>query len=836
MNFRTPGLAVARISLRSGDARAKVNGAGRRAGARDPRPVSDGSVPAAVLPGHVPGGPLFFVVGVEEVPVLALVTAHLLVAGALPALARRRPRAAFLIAAVVPAIALGWALAEAPDVLAGAQPVEVVPWARVVGLELTFRLDPLALQMALLVSGVGALVLAYSRSYFDADDSAGQRSAPLLLAFAGSMLGLVLADDLITLYVFWELTTVCSFLLVGQAGVSRESRRAALQALMITAFGGLVMLLGFVLLGTAAGTYRISALLAHPPTGPTVTAAAVLVLVGALTKSAQIPFHNWLPAAMVAPTPVSAYLHAASMVKAGVFLVARAAPVFHELAAWWAPSVVLGLVTMLVAGWRAIHEVDLKKLLAYGSVSQLGFALVLLGDGTGESALAGAVVLLGHGLFKAALFLVVGAVDHQAGTRDLRQLSGLWRRMPVLAATAAVAAASMAGIPLLLGYLGKEAAFGAFVEDPPVEAGLVIGSVLTTAYSARLLWGAFATKPGREDTRADAPDWWLVGPAALCAFASLALGSYYPATDRLASGYAAALGASPHLSLWHGPLPAGLSLIALLGGLALHAAREPVSALRARLPRPITAQRGYERIMAGLERTAVGVTGRLQAGSLPTYVAIILLTVLAVPGTALLAGTSPPDRLPPYGSALQLLLGLLVVVTALAVPAARRRLTAVIMVGAVGYGVGGLFIVDGAPDLALAQFLVETLTLVAFVLVLRRLPVQFSAHGEAQRALRAPKAVVACLGGLLIAFAGTVVSAARHAPAVASGDYIARAQSGAGAANVVNAIVIDFRAFDTVGEISVLAVAATGVASLILRSRFERRRRMSDRTRKEQRR
>ena len=766
---------------------------------------------------------------------LAIVTAHLLVALALPALAHRSPRAAFLTAAVLPAGALGWALSRAPEVVAGGRPTETVAWAPGIGLELSLRLDPLALLMTVLVAGVGALVLVYSRSYFDSDSSAGRRCAPLLLAFAGSMLGLVLADDTITLYVFWELTTICSFLLVGQSGISRASRRSALQALMITAFGGLVMLLGFVVLGTAAGTYRISELVAHPPTGPAATTAAVLVLVGALTKSAQIPFHNWLPAAMVAPTPVSAYLHAASMVKAGVFLVARMAPVFHGLAAWWVPAVAVGLVTMLVTGWRATHEVDLKKLLAYGTVSQLGFVLVLVGAGTGTAALAGAAMLLAHGLFKASLFLVVGAVDHQVGTRDLRELSGLWRRMPVLAASATAAVASMAGVPPLLGYVGKEAAFDALSSNGLVEAGIVLGSVFTTAYSARLLWGAFGTKPGVEDSRAPAPSWWLTGPAALTALACVAGGVGYPLVDALAGPYAGSLGSGgEHLALWHGGLPALLSLLALVAGIALHLGREPLAALRARLSNPLPAQRGYERIMAGLERTAVGVTGRVQAGSLPTYVAIILLTVVVVPGTAMLTGTGPPHRLPLAGNLLQLPLALLVLVAAVAVVAARRRLTAVLMVGVVGYGVGGLFIVDGAPDLALAQFLVETLTLVAFVFVLRRLPVQF-AQAEVRRALRVPKMVVAGLAGVLIAYAGVVVAGARQAPAVASDAYIARAEPGAGAANVVNAIIVDFRAFDTVGEISVLAVTATGVASLILRSRFERRRRMSSRTRRGQR-
>lgn len=762
---------------------------------------------------------------------LELVTAHLLVALALPALARRSTRSAFLVAALLPAGTLGWALAEAPAVLDGRQPVEDVAWAPGIGLDLTFRLDPLALLMTVLVAGVGALVLVYARSYFDTGSSDGQRCAPLLLAFAGTMLGLVLADDLITLYVFWELTTICSFLLVGQAGISRESRRSALQALMITAFGGLIMLLGVVVLGSAAGTYRISALVAHPPSGTAVTVAAVLILVGALTKSAQIPFHNWLPAAMVAPTPVSAYLHAASMVKAGVFLVARMEPVFHEIPQWWVPAVVFGLVTMVVAGWRAMHEVDLKRLLAYGTVSQLGFLLVLVGAGTGAAALAGAAMLLAHGLFKASLFLVVGIVDHQAGTRDLRELSGLWRRMPVVAASAAVAAASMAGIPPLLGYVGKEAAFGAFAEHSAlIEAGLVLGSVFTTGYSARLLWGAFATKPGLSATRVSAPSWWMVAPSMIAALACVVLGVGFPLVDAPATAYADSLGgAGKHLALWHSSLPAVLSLVALLGGLALHAGRSPLGAVRERLPKPPSAQRGYERIMAGLERTAVGVTGRVQVGSLPTYVGIILVTVLIVPGTAMVTGARPAG-LPLLGTALQLPLALLVFVAAMAVLAARRRLTAVLMVGAVGYGVGGLFIVDGAPDLAMAQFLVETLTLVAFVFVLRRLPARFT-EADTQRALRVPKMVVAGLCGTLIAYTGMVVNTARRAPPVASAEYVARAKSGAGAENVVNAIIVDFRAFDTIGEISVLAVTATGVASLILRSRFERRRRISSQSR-----
>ncbi|MER7013943.1 hydrogen gas-evolving membrane-bound hydrogenase subunit E [Saccharopolyspora sp. NPDC000359] len=763
---------------------------------------------------------------------LAFVVVHLLVALALPFLARRSTRAAFLTAAVPPAAALLWVLAQAGPVLAGEAISETVEWAPLIGLEFAFRLDALALLMTILVAGLGAVVLVYADSYFSRGGGDARRSAPLLLAFAGAMLGLVFSDDLITVYVFWELTTICSFLLVGQAGLSRESRRSALQALMITSLGGLVMLLGFVVLGESAGTYRISELVEKPPGGAAVTVAAVLILVGAFTKSAQVPFHNWLPAAMVAPTPISAYLHAASMVKAGVFLVARLAPVFTGVPQWTLLAIVFGLVTMLVGGWRALHEYDLKKLLAYGTVSQLGFLMVLFGAGTHTGAVAGATMLLAHGMFKATLFLVVGIIDHQTGTRDIRKLSGLGRRMPVLAVIATLGVASMAGLPPMLGFVGKEAAFSAFLTggrpDLLVDAVLVLGSMLTVAYSLRMLWGAFADKPSLPDTKAKTPSWESLIPTALPALAGIVLGVRYRITDKLANAYAVFFTpvAEPyHLALWHGfSLPLLLSAIAVAGGVALHLGRVQLTAVRNRLPRPLDAQRGYERIMALLERVAVGVTGRLQVGSLPTYLGIILLTMLAIPGSALVLRASIPDGLRAYDNFLQVPLAIVLVVAAVAVLRARRRLTAVLLVGVVGYGIGGLFIVDGGPDLALAQFLVETLTLVAFVFVLRRLPVRFT-QSDTSKTWQVPKAVIAGAAGTFIAVAAVIFSGARQSPPEASQAFIANAEQGAGATNVVNAIIVDFRAFDTVGEIAVLAIAATGVASLILASRHERRKR-----------
>jgi multicomponent Na+:H+ antiporter subunit A len=769
------------------------------------------------------------------VQVLGLVIAHLALACALPAVSAHHPRAGFALAAVPPALAFAWALAHADAALTTGVS-STTRWAPELGLALSFRLDALALAMVVLVSGIGALILVYGIGYFGDDREAG-RNAALLLAFAGVMLGLVLADDLLTLYVFWELTSVTSFLLVGQRGDARENRSAALQALLVTVFGGLVMLLGLVLLGEAAGTYRISEIVALGQAGGlrggSVTLALALILVGALTKSAQLPFHPWLPAAMAAPTPVSAYLHAASMVKAGVYLVARLAPGFADRPVFWVPTVVLGLGTMAVGGWRALAQHDLKRLLAFGTVSQLGFLMMLFGAGTRVAGTAGIAMLLAHGLFKAPLFLVTGTVDHATGTRDVRRLSGLRTSLRGTALIAMAAAASMAGLPPLLGFVGKEAALEAFVGEHStrgglITAGLVAGSVFTAAYSARFLWGAFARKPGVDDTPVHRPGPLLTVPAGICAVAGLTLGIVPRVVDADAAGYAAALpGTGYHLALWHGlGLPLLLSAVAIGLGYGLHRARSTVARLAGRLPRALTAQRAYEIAVGGTDRVATAVTGRLQVGSVPTYLTVILVAVVALPGLSTLFGGSWPDQ-PVSHTVLQLPLAVVVLLAALGLVRARRRFTAVLLVGLIGYGVGGLFIVDGAPDLALAQFLVETLSLVAFVYVLRRMPAHFTEERSRVR-VQVPKAVIATVAGATVAGMAVVLSGARPVPATTSADFVRLAPEGAGALNVISAIIVDFRALDTVGEITVLFTAAIGVASLILDRPYERLRRRRD--------
>jgi multicomponent Na+:H+ antiporter subunit A len=770
--------------------------------------------------------------------VLALLALHLGLALVAPAVGARYGRRVFLLVALAPAVTAAWAASQAAAVLDGRPVSSAASWVPGLSLTLDLRLDALALLMVTLVSGVGTLIFLYCARYFGPRQPGVGRFAGVLTAFAGAMLGLVLADDLLLLYVFWELTSVTSYLLIGFDDEEAESRRAAQQALLVTTLGGLVMLAGLILLAQAAGTSSISGILADPPRGGSVPVALLLVLVGAFTKSAQVPFHPWLPAAMAAPTPVSAYLHAAAMVKAGVYLIARLAPAFAVVSPWRPVVLIVGLLTMLVGGWRALRQTDLKRLLAFGTVSQLGFLTVLVGAGSYEAALAGAALLLAHGLFKSTLFLTVGIIDHETGTRDLRVLSGLGRRLPVLATVATLAALSMAGVPLLLGFVAKEAAYEAFLHGGPgdslVFAGLVAGSVLTVAYSARFLWGAFATKPDCAPTRPHRPAPLFVAPVAVLGVTGLVLGVLPFLADPLVQAYARSYpledGAKEqHLALWHGLTPAlGFSLLALALGVALFLAREPVRrAQRALSPvlGYVDADRSYAATLTGVDKVALASTRVMQTGSLPLYLGTILLTVVLVPGTALVAGTRVSGDVTAYDRPLQAVVAVVVAVAAIATARAHRRFTAVLYLGAVGYGVAVLFVLHGGPDLALTQFLVETLALVIFVFVLRRLPSTFSHRRLALS--QATRLAMALSVGAFVTTAVLVSTQSRIEPP-ASQAYLEQALPEGGGSNVVNVILVDFRGFDTLGEITVLAVAAMGIASLVMAARGRRRHRQGE--------
>ncbi|WP_052849927.1 Na+/H+ antiporter subunit A [Streptomyces avicenniae] len=752
---------------------------------------------------------------------LVLVVAHLVCAAVLPLLPSRTGQAVWLIAAVPPLATFLWAVVWARRVLDGEVLHEGVAWASTLGLRLDFRLDPLALLLTLVVSGIGVLVLAYGAAYGGEDQG---RQAGLLTGFAGLMFGLVTADNLFVLYVFWELTTVASFLLIAGRRPSTERRRAAEQSLLTTVAGGLAMLLGLVMLGQAAGTYRISALVADPPGGGVVPAALVLILIGAFTKSAQYPFHSWLPAAMVAPTPVSAYLHAAAMVKAGVYLVARLAPGFADAPVWRPLVLGVGLASMTIGAWHALRENDLKRILAFATVSELGMLIALFGAGTRTAVLGGAVMLLAHALFKSCLFMVTGLIDRTTGTRDLRRLSGLGRRMPVVCGVAVLAAASMAGLPPFIGYVGEDAAFDGYLNDhlPGGAWALLwftVASGLTVALAARFVWGAFARKPGVPDAGPTPTPYGMLWPAAVPAALGVLLGVWPSLTGRLTEPWAdmfhdtAAGHASYHLGIWHGiGFTLLLALLTFAMGAVLHAWRAQVIATQRRLPRPPDGQLVYRRTVRGTVALAVRVTRVTQVGSLPAYLAVVMATVVLLSAGALLVGASPVGSVPLWQSIAEVPPALVVLACALAVALTRQRLAAVLLTGAVGYGVAVLFVVRGAPDLALTQFLVETLTLVVTALMLRRLPARFTPERQPLGA-RWTRGVIAVAAGAVVTALALVATHAR-APSSRRPDYTGRVHE-TGAENAVNAIIVDFRALDTIGEISVLMITTVGVLSLV---------------------
>lgn len=764
---------------------------------------------------------------------LAVLFAHAVAALVAPLLVNRWGRRAFYPLAVVPAASLLWVATNWPSDQTDDHKV-TINWVPELSMDIDLRFDTLAAIMSVLVLGIGALVLFYCADYFHHHDEHIENRLPSfaaeLVAFSGAMFGLVTSDNLLLLYVFWELTSVLSFLLVGHYAERATSRRAATQALMVTTAGGLAMLVGIIILGELGGSYLLSELVANPPMGLAVNVGLVLILIGALSKSAIVPFHFWLPGAMAAPTPVSAYLHAAAMVKAGVYLVARMSPGFADAAPWRPMVIGLGLLTMILAGWRAIREYDLKLILAFGTVSQLGMISVLVGTGDGDVMLAGLAMLCAHAMFKASLFMVTGVIDHATGTRDIRRLAWLGGRLPVLATIAAGAAASMAALPPFLGFVAKEADFETLMHSPSlgtwapwVTAGIVAGSVFTTIYSLRFLWGAFAKKGLREPSTRVAdlhrpPVTFLVAPAVLAA-AGLIFGLMPNILEKALDPYAESLpgGASYHLALWHGfNLPLLLSAIVLAAGTASFFLRGRLRRARMDFLPLGNADRAYDATIRGLDWVAFRLTGATQRGSIPATQSVILTTLVLVPIVVLVAGTRDRPDFQLWESVLTPVVGVLMLAGALGAVVMRNRLAAVLLVGLTGYGCGVIFAFHGAPDLALTQFLVETLTLVIFVLVLRTLPAE--AEATHMRRFRLPRAALA------VAVGATVTTLAVFAMAARSGRPIAELLPDAAyyrghGSNTVNVLLVDIRAWDTLGEISVLLVAATGVASLVFRHR-----------------
>lgn len=742
-------------------------------------------------------------------------------------LQRTAPRRAGWLLALLPLGLFIYFLTLLGPVSAGRTLVETLPWAPGLGVEFSFYLDGLGLLMALLVSGIGALVLVYAGGYLEGHPQLGRMYA-FLLVFMSAMLGVVLSGHLLTTFLFWELTSISSFLLIGFDHKDETSRKSALQALLVTGGGGLAMLAGLVLLNQAAGTLSIPALLAsspdllkHPLAGP----AAALILLGAFTKSAQFPFHFWLPNAMAAPTPVSAYLHSATMVKAGVFLILRLGPVLgdHPL---WTPLVSLtGAVTLLLGAWMALSQTDLKRLLAYSTVSMLGLLTLLGGLRTPLALEAAVVFLFAHALYKGALFMVAGAVDHETGTRDVTRLGGLARRMPQTAAAALPAGLSMAALPPLFGFIAKEVVYEAALESGLFAFAAVFAASAVTVFAAAVIavevfWARPAGSPPREPH--EAPLALRLGPLVLAGLGLLAGLLPGPLDRALLSPAAAGLVGhplQPGLALWHGLTPLlAYSALTFAAGALLYLARRPLRRLAAALTAGFGPDRLYDLAYAGVFRLAAWQTGLLQHGTLRYYLNLTVLAATGLVGTVLLlyGGLNMPAAFP-GATFYEVLIAALILLAAGFAITTRSRLGAVAALGMVGYGVAAIFLLFGAPDLAMTQFLIESLTVILFVLAFYHLP-DFERFSSRRTRLR--DMLVAMLAGVLMTVLTLSAVGIQIFPTISS-YYAQAALPEAHGRNITNVILVDFRGFDTLGENVVLALAAIGVFALL---KFPKRR------------
>jgi multicomponent K+:H+ antiporter subunit A len=754
-------------------------------------------------------------------------------AGALlPLLAGRLGRgAAAWAAAGVTALALLLSLEPLLAAFAGTPLTVSRAWLPQAGFDLILRMDGLAGLFILLILGIGLLIILYASYYLSVDDPP-DRFFTLLLLFMGAMVGIVLSDHLLQLLVFWELTSLSSFLLIGFRHQSTEARQGAKMALTVTGAGGLAMLAGFLLLGHIVGSYQISVILeagdmirAHRLYTPTL----LLILFGAFTKSAQFPFHFWLPRAMAAPTPVSAYLHSATMVKAGVFLLARLFPALAGTDLWFFVVGGTGLVTLLYGAYTALFRHDLKGLLAYSTISHLGLIVLLFGIDTPLAAVAGVFHIINHATFKASLFMAAGIIDHETGTRDMRRINGLWKYMPLTGTLAMVAAAAMAGVPLLNGFMSKEMFFAETLHLTALgqagwllPAAATLAGILAVAYSARFIHDVFFNGepvnlpkyPPHEAPR------YMILPVAVLVGQCLLVGIFPNVTVApfLALASADVLGGplpEYNLAIWHGfNAPFMMSLIALVGGIALYSQRQRLFDLHERLFFGIEAHLLFQVSVERLIDAARAVTVTMENGSLQRYAALLLLAAgaaLVLPvmaGEAALAGELPLSVIDPVT-----LLGavLIMAATLITVLWRRQRLTALIALSVVGLMTVLTFVRFSAPDLALTQLAVEVVTIMLLLLALYFLPQQDRAESGPLRCGR-DLLLAAVVGG----GTGLLTWAMLTRPyAGIAGYFMENSLPGGGGANVVNVILVDFRGFDTLGEITVLAIAAVGIFALL---------------------
>ncbi|TQS71399.1 monovalent cation/H+ antiporter subunit A [Rhodobacteraceae bacterium] len=758
----------------------------------------------------------------------ALIAALPFLGAILPGVLIRTGRNNTAIAAgLTSGLALLGLLLHLPAVMAGEVIRTSFNWIPWLGLNAEFMIDGLGMLFATLILGIGILVILYARFYLSSKDPAGQFYTYLLL-FQGAMVGIVLSDNILLLLVFWELTSLSSFLLIGYWKHLPEGRQGARMALTVTGAGGLAMIAGMMILGNIAGSYSITDILAARDviqSSDMYVPALVLILLGAFTKSAQFPFHFWLPHAMAAPTPVSSYLHSATMVKAGLFLMARLWPVLSGTPEWFYIVASVGLLTMLIAAKIAIFKDDMKALLAFSTVSHLGLITFCFGLGTHAGVVAGVFHIINHASFKAALFMTAGIVDHEAHTRNLQRLGGLRKLMPVTFTIATIATLSMAGIPLFNGFLSKElmleeASHTAWMaNDWLVPVLATVAALLSATYSFRFLWAGFMG-PVRDDYphKPHDPNFGMWASPAFLTVLVLLIGLLPYVADQVVQTAANAVvggGLAPvHLAIWHGITPAlVMSVIAVAGGIVLLALYRPLRAMWQASPRP-EAKDIFDWCMARCVALANGLTAGLHTGSMARYLLIFVTTVLAVGFWAWSGGTQGPQTREMLPVSVVSLVGWIMLVTATLCVAAfhRNRFLALVLVGIVGLVISVCFVYLSAPDLAMTQISVEVVTAVLMLLALNFLPKVTEA--ETSNFKRHFDKVFSVLAGI---GAGSLIYALmmRDFAFPSMSEYhLANSYNLAGGDNVVNVILVDFRGYDTFGEVIVLGIAALVIYAL----------------------
>ena len=735
--------------------------------------------------------------------------------------------------ALLPAWSLVLVLMHVGEIFDGEAIRQTIEWIPSMGLDFSFRLDGLSLLFLLLILGIGLLIILYARYYLSDKDSMGQFYAYLIL-FMSAMVGIVISNNMIQLWMFWELTSISSFLLISFWSHKPDARKGARMALTVTGTGGLALLAGLLLLGNIVGSYDLDTVLAS---GDLIRAhaaypiALVLVLLGAFTKSAQFPFHFWLPHAMAAPTPVSAYLHSATMVKAGIFLLCRFYPALAGTDLWFMIVSLTGLITLLLGAYIALFKHDLKGLLAYSTISHLGLITLLLGLNSDLAAVAAVFHIINHATFKASLFMAAGIIDHETGSRDMRKLNGLMKYMPHTATLAIVAALSMAGVPLLNGFLSKEMFFAETLDQSmlgslswmiPLLA--TVGAAISVAYSLRFIHDVFFNgEPIDLPKTPHEPPRYMKVPVEILVALCLAVGIFpaYLVGDLLhAAAFSVLANDVPmhSLSIWHGfNIPLFMSFLAMVGGITIYYNRRHLFEFQAQFNEP-DAKYIFEGAVQSLIKFTQRIMATLENGSLQRYVFLMLLFTLVMSAYPLFeltqnAGSRP--QLPIDGVAITA--ALLLIISAIAtVIWHRRRFLSLIYLSVVGLIVSLAFAKFSAPDLALTQLSVEIVTIILLLLALYFLP-QSTQKESSNRRLSIDLTVSALIGCVI----GTICFAMLTTPLDTISDFfIANSKTGGGGTNVVNVILVDFRGFDTLGEITVLGIAALGIFKLIAKMRI----------------